>query len=414
MRTKARIMPQFLPFRGVRYDPNRVEISRVLCPPYDVIKGAAREQLLARDPHNFVAIELAARYGEAASDADYQKCAHLLKSWRDEGIFTRDDSAFYVYEQEFLHPQTGQFLRRRGVLGALTLEEFGQGVLPHENTLSGPKIDRLKMLRALRANTSPIFGVSSDDDGWIHALITDIVFSPPHVEARDDDGITHRLWVVTDDETVNGLVAAFENEQILIADGHHRYETALQFWRENGEKPDASSSVMMFCASSQDSGLVVLPTHRVVLGRDAVQIAALPEVLAANFEVEKLESLPELDEAAPRAQIGLLLPDGNYRLTPRATNQTALDVEILHREILENELGIGAAQLAGGAFVKYTIHAPEAQNLVQSGAAQAAFLLRATPVSQIQNAASAGRKMPQKSTYFYPKLITGMVLRHLD
>jgi uncharacterized protein (DUF1015 family) len=417
-------MAQFLPFRGLRYDQNRVELSKVLCPPYDVIKGDARTQLLNRDEHNIVAIELAAPYGETASDADYQKSAALLEQWKEDGIFQRDDAAYYVYEQEFLHPGNNQIYKRRGVLGALTLEDFGKSVQPHEHTLSGPKADRLNLLRALHTNTSPIFGLVGDDDGWIDALITDVVLSKPHVDVTDADGITHRLWKVCDDETVNGIEAAFENESVLIADGHHRYETALNYWRERGEEPNSSSGVMMMCVSMQDSGLVVLPTHRVV--KTEIPSDFLDH-LATFFNVEPSEAIPTPNSESPTTQIGLILPDGNYLLTLKRESRysealdgskspayNSLDVVVLHRLILEDKLEIDSEKLASGKFVNYTIQASDAKKMVESGDYSAAFLLKETRVQEVKDVADAGDKMPQKSTYFYPKLITGLVLRPLD
>lgn len=430
-------MAQFLPFRGLRYDLSKVDLPAVLCPPYDVIKGKARDQLLARDPHNVVAIELAAPYGDSASPEQYAHCAALLKQWKEEGVLVRDDSSFYLYEQEFPVPGTTQVVKRRGVLGALTLEEFGQGVQPHEHTLSGPKADRLNLLRALRTNTSPIFGLVADDDGWINGLLDSVVFEPPKCEATDSDGITHRLWQIADDETINGIEAGFENESILIADGHHRYETALNFRNEEAEKSEnwtggeGANSVMMLCVSLSDPGLVVLPTHRMVKNVEPAKIAALPENLAKVFDVEKIDSGAKAfndalaTEGGP-AVIGLHLQGQSYllRLRPddaqnameadKSAAYNALDVSALHRLILENELGIGTGELAAGQHVAYTIHATEAIEKVENGEAQAAFLLRSTPAKQVSEVANAGDKMPQKSTYFYPKLMTGLVLRPLD
>jgi uncharacterized protein (DUF1015 family) len=433
-------MAQFLPFRGLRYDTKQVNLSQVLCPPYDVIKGAARDELLARDPHNIVAIELAARYGENATPEQYDHCAKLLKEWREAGLLTRDDSAFYIYEQEFEVPGSpGEVRRRRGVIGQLTLEEFGKGVQPHEHTLSGPKQDRLNLLRTLHTNTSPIFGLVADDEGWIDSVLETGAMEKPVAEATDSDGIVHRLWRLRDDESVNAIEAAFEAESILIADGHHRYETALNFRNEQMARAEAegrewtggegANAVMMMCVSTQDSGLIVLPTHRVVKNVSEAQLASLPERLAQHFEVETVSD----DEAVGisgeggQPQLGLHLKGQSYRLTlkpggghmpsmeqDKSAAYNGLDVTILHRLILENELGVGPAELAAGQHVIYTIDADEAIRKVEAGEAGAAFLLRPTPVSQVQAVAAAGDKMPQKSTYFYPKLITGLVLRPLD
>ena len=425
-------MAQFLPFRGLRYSPQS-NLSNTICPPYDVIKGAARDELLARDPHNIVAVELAARYGENASDEQYQNCAQTLQNWIAEGILARDDAAFYIYEQEFALPHNGEILKRRGVLGALTVEEFGAGVQPHEHTMSGPKADRLNLLRALRTNTSPIFGLVADEDGWIDGLIEDVVLRPAHAVATDAEGITHRLWVLCDDEMVNGFEAAFENESVLIADGHHRYETALNYFKETGAHHGGEGAVMMMCVSMQDEGLVVLPTHRVVKILSDAEAAALPAKLEQFFEVEPFSGdanalLSELS-AVDKAQnaLGLHLRGQSYLLRlkndetvhnardkTKSAAYNALDVAVLGDLILDKQLGIDAAKVAAGAHIGYSIDAAEAVRQVESGEAGAAFLLRETPVEQVKKVADAGDKMPQKSTYFYPKLATGLVLRPLD
>ncbi len=419
-------MAQFTSFRGLRYDSGRVELSKVLCPPYDVIKGAARDELLAQDPHNIVAVELAARYGEQATEEQYAQSASLLKQWTSEGLLARDDAAFYLYEQQFEVPGSSQIKKRRGVLGALTLEPFGEGVQPHEHTMSGPKADRLNLLRATRTNTSPIFGLVKDEDGWIDGLIRSVVeTTEPTCEATTEDGVLHRLWRVLDDETVNGIEAAFENESVLIADGHHRYETALNYLNETNNEVGGENAVMMLCVSMQDNGLIVLPTHRVVKN---VDVSALKTNLRQFFDVQSLSSLEDLEgmmeEEVGTTRIGLILPDEFAALTLKAGDKpmdttkseayNVLDVSVLHQLILERELGIDAAKLAAGGTIVYTIHAKEAAKYVQSGKANAAFLLCSSPVSQVQEVADAGDKMPQKSTYFYPKLVTGLVLRPLD
>ncbi|PQV64174.1 putative conserved protein, DUF1015 family [Abditibacterium utsteinense] len=422
-------MAQFLPFRGLRYDTSKTELSNAICPPYDVIKGAARDELIARDAHNVVAIELAARYGEQATPEQYQACGQLLQQWKADGTLKRDDSAYYIYEQEFALP-SGEIRKRRGIMGALTLEEFGKGVQPHEHTMSGPKADRLNLLRALRTNTSPIFGLVADGDGWINGLINDVVLSAPSCQASDAEGITHRLWVMCEDEIVNGFEAAFENESILIADGHHRYETALNYFKETGAENGGESAVMMLCVSMQDEGLVVLPTHRVAKNVSDAEVAALPAKLAEFFEVEPfsgdanalLQQLNSID--SKQNALGMHLRGQSYLLKRKANSAlpdasksaayNALDVAVLGGLILEKGLGIDAAKVAAGGHIAYTIDALEAVRQVEVGEGAAAFLLRETPVTQVQEVADAGDKMPQKSTYFYPKLATGMVLRPLD
>lgn len=428
-------MAEFTPFHGLRYNTEKVALDDVLAPPYDVIKGTMRDELLARSPYNVVEVELPV----GDDDSKYEAAAQVLKNWRESGILVQDDVAFYVYEQEFTVPGTGQVLKRRGVLGALQLEEFGKGVQPHEHTLSGPKQDRLKLLRATHTNTSPIFGLYEDNDGWATQLLETICTeTAPEGEARDGEGVLHRLWIVTDDETVNAIVGALDDEPILIADGHHRYETALNYRNEcaaaagdawTGSEP--ANFVLMMCVSTLDSGLIVLPTHRLVKNVPVEAVAALPEKLQDLFLVEKLTGTPaDLAGAVNEGEtirIGLIVPGAQYLLTlkegeghvseldpSRSAAYNGLDVTILHRLILEREFGIDADKLAAGNHVGYTIHADEAAQKVQAGDYTAAFVLRPTRVEQVRDCCGSGDKMPQKSTYFFPKLITGLVLRPLD
>ncbi len=432
-------MAEFVPFAGLRYNCDKVKLADVLCPPYDVIKGAARDELIARSPFNIVRVELAAPYGRDAEDKQYQACAQLLHQWREQQVLVLDDPSFYLYEQEFTVPGSQKRLSRRGVLGALKLEEFGAGVQPHEHTLSGPKADRLKLLSATRTNTSPIFGLYSDSDGWVDRLLQNIAAAKPLCETTDAEGVAHRLWKVQDDEVVNAIVAALEDEAILIADGHHRYETALNFRNECRAQAEASGKtwtgdedenyVLMMCVSTSDEGLIVLPTHRVVKA-DQGQITNLEGGLAEHFEVRQERDLEALQAALDEAQFAshpgrfgalvgdkyLLLqlkPEGSAQAAMNQSKSAAyrdLDVSILHELVLHQLLGVGPEELAAGTHVAYTIDSNEAQSKVESGGG-AAFLMRSTPVAQVQQVAAAGDKMPQKSTYFFPKLVTGLVLR---
>ena len=432
-------MAQFAPFAGLRYNIEKVNLADVLCPPYDVIKGSARDALIARSQYNIVRVELAAAYGRDAEDKQYQACAELLKEWREQQVLAPDDPSFYLYEQEFTIPGSDKRRSRRGVLGALKLEEFGEGVQPHEHTMSGPKADRLKLLRATRTNTSPIFGLYTDRDAWVDGLLENIAATSALCEATDAEGVTHRLWAVRDDETVNAIVAILEGEAVLIADGHHRYETALNFRNECKAEAEAQGRtwtgdedenyVLMMCVSTTDEGLIVLPTHRVVKA-DQDQIANLLGNLGQHFEVREEPGLQSLHTAleddkfqGQPGRVGAIVGDKYLllQLKPGGAGQAAmdaskseayrsLDVSILHDLILNQLLGVGEEELAAGAHVSYTIDAEEALEKVTSGGG-AAFLMRSTPVAQVQAVAEAGDKMPQKSTYFFPKLVTGLVLR---
>lgn len=425
-------MADFTPFPGLRYNTEKVRLDDVLAPPYDVIDSAQRTELLARSAYNVVEVELPV--GE--DDTKYDRAAAALKTWRENGILTQDESAFYIYEQEFRVPGTAQILKRRGVLGALLLEEFGTGVQPHEFTLSGPKQDRLKLLRATSTNTSPIFGLFEDKDAWTAKLLERLAQeTAPDDETRDHEGILHRIWKVTDEEVVNAITDALDSEAILIADGHHRYETALNYRNERaaaagdewrGNEPE--NFVMMMCVSMQDPGLIVLPTHRLIKNVAVETVAALPDTLQEFFEVEKIpgnanDLLGKVNEGET-IRIGLVLPGAQYLLTlkddgshapaldaERSEAYNNLDVTILHRLILERELSVGAEELAAGQHVAYNIDASESAQKVATGEYEAAFILRPTRVDQVGSCCASGDKMPQKSTYFYPKLITGLVLR---
>lgn len=425
-------MADFTPFAGLRYDTEKVRLDEVLAPPYDVIDSEQRSELLARSEYNVVEVELPV--GE--DDTKYERAAAALNTWRENGILTQDEPAFYIYEQEFRVPGTGQTLKRRGVLGALLLEEFGTGVQPHEFTLSGPKQDRLKLLRATGTNTSPIFGLFEDKDAWTAQLLERLSQeSQPDGEARDHEGVLHRIWKVVDEDVVNAITDALDAEAILIADGHHRYETALNYRNERaaaagddwrGTEPE--NYVMMMCVSMQDPGLIILPTHRLIKNVALETVAALPDTLQKYFHVEKIpgeanDLLGKVNEGET-IRIGLIVPGAQYLLTlregqshlpeleaGRSQAYNDLDVTILHRLILERELSIGAAELAAGEHVDYNIDVVESSEKVESKEYEAAFILRPTRIEQVSECCASGDKMPQKSTYFYPKLITGLVLR---
>ncbi len=440
-------MAEFIPFRGLRYT-EKVNLTDVIAPPYDVVKGAFRDKLLAKSPFNIIGVELPAPYGTQATDEQYAQAGETLQEWEAQDVLKRDDAAFYVYEQEFTVPGTSEVKKRRGVLGALRVEEFGDIVKPHEHTLSGPKQDRLKLLRAARTNTSPIFGLFNDSGGWVSRVLETVCNHEPHALATDNDGVIQKLWVLQDDESCNAVEAALEDEAIFIADGHHRYETALNFRNECQAQAESEGKVwtgaedenfvMMMCVSTSDDGLLVLPTHRLVKNVEPLKVETLLENLAQFFDVEELEyhsapqssamlvdKITELPEA--RGRLGLALPGRTYALqlhkgdahlasmnAERSRAYNDLDVSILHTLIMQHLLDVDAEKLAAGQHVSYTISAQEAVEKVNAEEYQLAFILRSTPVAQVQAVADEGDKMPQKSTYFYPKLVTGMVLRPIE
>jgi uncharacterized protein (DUF1015 family) len=426
-------MAQIAPFRGLRYDSSRTpDVSAVLAPPYDVIGDGERRALEARDPHNVVRLELP----RGEDDARYSGAAGLLAAWTSEGILRADaDDACYVYEQQF--GWAGKRYTRRGFFAAVRLEPFERRVvLPHEHTLSGPKEDRRRLLRATRTQLSPIFGLYRDAEAAAGAVIDGAVAGTPTVDATTPDGVRHRLWPIADAATNARLAAILADKQILIADGHHRYETMLGLAGElrpaGATGPAPSDFAMMYLARAEDPGLLVLPTHRLVKDLVGFDFAGLCAAAKAAFDISGGdERTPEAIEArltregASRVVFAVRVPGESattwFALKPIVDlsalgppSLRKLDVTVLHGVILGSLLGIDAEALAKQSFLTYTHDTKEAIARVAAGEAQAAFLMNATKVHEVLAACEAGFVLPQKSTYFQPKLATGLVMYRLD
>ncbi len=427
------------PFAGLRYDAARVgEIGRVLAPPYDVIGEAERAALEERHPQNVVRVELP----RGETDARYAEAARLLSIWKGEWILRPDDRpGLYVYEQRFRLPgaaPTARVYTRRGFFAAVRLEPYERRViLPHERTLASPKEDRLKLMRATHTQSSPIFGLYRDAQGATRTVIEAATEGRPDVEATMADGGEHRLWRLTDPDAVAALVGLMADKQILIADGHHRYETMLALGPELRALDYAAGQAaadfgIMFLARAEDPGLLVLPTHRLLRGVADFDPAALRAAVSPAFEVV------DCDEATPEAIEERLGREGTagvvfaMRVPGRA--QTAwftlksivdlsalgppvlrkLDVTVLHGVLLGPLLAIDEAAMAEQTYLDYTHDTAEALARVGSGDAQAAFFMNPTKVEEVLAVCEAGYVLPQKSTYFHPKLATGLVMYGLD
>lgn len=388
------------PFRGLRYAPARIGAVRdVLSPPYDVISPAQQEALYARSPWNVVRLILPRETDRGAA------AAKALKHWTESGVLAQDaEPALYFYSQQYTLAD-GSTHERDGILCRLGLEEFSTGVVrPHERTFPGPKADRLALLRATGAYLSPIFGLFSRPGERLRDVAG--ISGPPDVEATMDDGLVNRLWRVTDPAAIARVQAALANETIYIADGHHRYETALNWRREGG----GHGSVLAFLSNMDEEGLVVLPTHRLVQVALPMSADALVAKLGETFTVEPLDaSSPE----RPSGAIDLVLPGRRVRLRPTAAATAllaslpeavrALDVAVLHGAILGPVLGVTPGDLT------FTHDDDEAIAAVADGSAHAAFLLNPPSVAEVRAVCLAGELMPEKSTYFYPKLADGLV-----
>ncbi len=421
------------PIRGLRYNPRLVpDLAEVVTPPYDVIDEAAQEQYYQRNPYNVIRLEYGKIYpGDTDADNRYTRAGQDFARWRKDSVLIREDKpALYIYEQEFA--LGNRSLTRRGFFCGVRLSPYSEGqVLPHEETLPKAKADRLQLLRACNANFSPIFGLYADPVMEITGIFEPLIAKAPDIDFRDEAGQGHRLWVVADPDPINRVITKMAKLSIFIADGHHRYETALAYAQERN-CPGPHNNVMMVLVNLYDPGLVILPTHRLAKTPpdfDPAALAALlePEFIVTPFAGPAEEFFAKLKELGHHS-FGLYAGPGHlYLLTVRPDLDLAsvmpkekseawrnLDVAILHQLIIEKHLGIGADARTREGKVKFTQEETGAFQLVDSGEFGCAFFLNPTGVEEMVAVAEAGEKMPQKSTYFYPKLITGLVINPLD
>ena len=435
-------MPDLRPFRALRYEPSRVrDLAAVVAPPYDVIDPEMRARLVARDPANVVRLDMPVEELGDGPDDRYRRAARTLAAWRSDGTLRKDPQpSIYVYEQRYLIPGTERERTQRGYFARLRLEPYGpdSGVLPHERTLSGPKEDRYKLLRATGVNTSPVVVLFDDTSGSTEDRLAAVAGGPPDLDVSDDDGVCHRMWSLPASGdgpasiVAGSLLEAGGAAPVTIADGHHRYETALRYRDErrmsrscDEDPPFDYVLALMLEATRQE--LTVLPTHRLVrrIGSGGAEqlLARAPEL----FDIEPIESSEAMkaaltggDAAGGRGRFGLWTRAGGAILTARrdafapflpagGEAVRSLDVTLL-ATALDRLAGIDADAVADGA-VGYTKSAEDAIAAVDTGSgADAAFLLEPTPVVSIEAVAREGDVMPQKSTYFYPKALTGLVI----
>ncbi len=436
-------MVDILPFRGVRYDPAAAgaDLADLVAPPYDVISPEEQAALYDRHPANVVRLIL------GREEDKYARAAQLFRAWLDSGVLRADGvPALYVYRQTFQDPTTGAPAPERvGLVCLLKLEEYGTGrVLPHEKTLTAAKADRLELLRATEAQFESIYGLYPDPDRAIESFLREYDDRETVIERVDGLlGSTHRIERLTDESGHATLRALLTDAPVFIADGHHRYETALNYRREaraarraageDGDVPLAADYILITLTAFEDEGLLVLPTHRVVRNAAPEKISGLPEALSSLFTLSE-SSLETVETAiadharAGRVAFGVVLPpqtvhlavlnaslDDAAALVPGPGSEAAkrLPVTLLGHLILGRCLGIDAALVADGEHVSYTRAPSEAVTAVARGEAQAAFLLGRPTVEEVKDVSLAGDVMPQKSTFFYPKLLSGLVLRDL-
>ncbi len=425
--------PQVKPFKAFRYNTAVAgDLATLLAPPYDVIYPDMQETLYNRNPHNIVRLILGKTDpADTPANNRYTRSAVDLEKFLGAKALIRDEKpAIYVYSQ--VYSALGKTYTRTGFIARKKLEDFGGSVKPHENTFDAPKADRLNLTRACKCNFSPIFGVYTDKERASDKLLADIVGKKPDVEATTDDGIIHRLWPVTDAAWIQKMTAVMENKGIIIADGHHRYETALNYMKEQVAAGNASDDVkycLMYFTNTESEGLVILPTHRVINHADGFSLDAFFAKAAAEFDIEKIssgngkrsaeaeEKLAAKMRASKKQAFGAYCGAGQYALlvykvTAFNSPLEKLDVAILHNRLLNPLVGV-KPQTDMDNQVFYNIDIAKCAQRVDDKISTIAFFLNPTPIEHMRDVSEAGLKMPQKSTYFYPKLISGMVINPL-
>ncbi len=446
-------MAQVYPFRAFRYNPKQAPFERVLTQPYDKISPAMQEKYYAADPHNLIAVEKGRGYpSDTLQNNVYTRSGAAIEDWIRSNIVVQDPApSFYAYTQEYTVPGTEERRTRRGFIGAGKLEEYSAGVIfRHEHTLSGPKADRLELLRHTKTHTGQLFMLYSDAEKRVDTILAEAeTGEAPATEMRDEYGVMHRLWVIAEPQRVAAIQKAMEDQKLVIADGHHRYETALNYRNERRVRagkidPEAPyERVMMTFINTKSEGLTILPTHRVAANVHDFSWSGVRRHLEPWFTAEefpfsgsaersevKKKFLAKLTEARAKRAIGVY-PSGSpkrafYLLTLReganlaqllpsvSPLQRELDVVLLHEGILEPALGITPQAVTAEANLTYEREALAALDAVDSGRAQISFLLNPCDVEQVMKIATSGEVMPQKSTDFYPKLMSGITMYRVD
>ncbi len=424
-------MAQVKPFQAVRYDTAVVgELSKVTSPPYDVISPEDRVYYHKLHPNNFVRLVLGEELpGDSETDNRFTRAKGYLDNWLETGAMKCDPKpAIYVYQQVF--EVGGQKKSVRGFTCAVKLADYSENViLPHEQTLARPKSDLAVLIRQVRANLDCVYGLYADADGVLDAIMDKAMAGEPIEEAIDKNGVVNKFWAIIDADTIEDIQGFLADKQIAIADGHHRYETALAYRDEVRAAmgccccEHAFDYAMMTLVNVYEPDMTIYPTHRVLANLTEDSLSELEGNLKQSFEAKPSSKESLIEDMAREGAIGMyrdgkatiLIPKpGVESLLPGAEPSRKLELNVLHKLILEAHLGIDAEKLRNQAHIIYTRDASEAFGLVDSGERQIAFLVNHIPVKAVLDIASAGEKMPQKATYFYPKLLSGLALRKLD
>jgi uncharacterized protein (DUF1015 family) len=419
-------MAEIQPLHAVHYETHTAgALEGLVAPPYDVIDDRMRGELTAKSPFNIVEVDLPKP--EEGEDP-YAHAEHIFEAWLQQGILVKErEPSIWVMRQQFR--LGGQTINRTGFFARVRVEDYGPGrIRPHERTHPGPKEDRLRLTRATRANLSPIFSLYNDPGDAAWNVLDPVTETEPFFTVVDADGIADRVWRVTDEQTIADLQAALAERELLIADGHHRYETARVYNEEIGGEGD-HNYVLQFLCSMEDPGMVILPTHRLLTDlKDSAKQEALAATLREHFDIERVDHAdlePPAGDMPAFGYIDSFFKQG-FRLTlkDRASLEQAmpdkpeayrrLDTAVLESLIVRGPAGLSEDDISHLNGLAYSKDAEEAIAAVESGQADAAFILRGTPIDQVREVAAVGETMPPKSTFFYPKIPTGLLINPLE
>jgi uncharacterized protein (DUF1015 family) len=441
-------MAKIAPFRGITYNQGKAgAIETLVCPPYDIISPAEQQELYRKSPYNVIRLE----YGltspaDGDEDNRYTRSAAVLEDWfRSAVLQDSGEPGFFLYEMEY-RAGTGP-KRLRGIICLVRIEDYDSGIVkPHETTLSGPKTDRLNLLRTCKATFSQIFSLFSDPPGNVAGILAKVA-RKPEMEVTHSDGVTHRIWSLIDRNDIDAIVRELSDKNIFIADGHHRYDTALNYRNERRKAAGSYTGeegfnyVAMFLARLEDPGLTILPAHRALFNLTDFNAQKFEDDLNRYFDIERIDFdkkseskdlLTVLDTMTHRADhahvFGMRIKgehsyylltlrneaDMDVLLPAKSPAYRKLDVSILHHLIIDKLLGISMQTHKLGLNIEYVKDAEEADKRVHDNAAEIVFFMNPTKVREVKEVATVGERMPQKATYFYPKLLTGLVMHKLE
>ncbi|MEA2497187.1 MAG: hypothetical protein QOJ29_5098 [Thermoleophilaceae bacterium] len=419
-------MAEIQPLHAVHYDTRTAgALENLVAPPYDVIDDQMRRELIAKSPFNIVEVDLPSP--EEGEDP-YAHAEHIFEAWLQQGVMVKErEPSIWIMRQQFR--LGGQTLNRTGFFARVRVEDYGQGrIRPHERTHPGPKEDRLRLTRATRANLSPIFSLFHDPGDTAWNVLAPLTEEDPYFTVVDADGIADRVWRCSDPEVISQLQQAMADRELLIADGHHRYETARVYAEEIGGEGD-HSYVLQFLCSMEDPGMVILPTHRLLTNLKSSETQeALANTLREHFEIERVELDGIVPPAGELPAFGYI--DAHFKqpfrltLKDRASLEQAmpgkpdayrtLDTAVLEALILRGPVGLSEDDISHLNGLAHSKDLDDALAAVNDGRADAAFIMRGTPIDQVREVANAGETMPPKSTFFYPKIPTGLLINPLE